>query len=248
MNQTKYRIGKVHISVTNPVDAQQRITQAALEVKGGYVCVSNMRTVVYANKHDDYREVMDNAFMCLPDGMPLVWMARLWGKKDVKRTDGPNLFVSMLNNGDSGIKHFLLGDTDENLAAMREKYCNANIVGCYSPPFCGLDEYDYEGIAKQINESGADVVWVSLRAPKQDFFAARIRPYLQGKMCVGVGAAFRFALGEIQHPNKVVQKLGLTGLVWRKNKVRTLWDNMVRFLHLCLYSVQIIFARLNGKN
>ena len=248
MNQTKYRIGKVHISVTNPVDAQERIMQAALEGKGGYVCVSNMRTVVYANKHNDYREVMDNACMCLPDGMPLVWMARLWGKKDVKRTDGPNLFVSMLNNGDSGIKHFLLGDTDENLAAMREKYSNANIVGCYSPPFCGLDEYDYKGIAKLINESGADVVWVSLRAPKQDFFAARIQPYLQGKMCVGVGAAFRFALGEIQHPNKVVQKLGLTGLVWRKNKVRTLWDNMGRFLHLCLYSVQIIFARLNGKN
>ena len=102
-NQNSYRIGKTYISATTPADAQSRIEQAALSGQGGYVCVSNMRTVVYANKHDDYRAVMDNAFMCLPDGMPLVWMAKLWGLKNVHRTTGPDLMVAMLSATTKGL-------------------------------------------------------------------------------------------------------------------------------------------------
>lgn len=62
---------------------------------------------------------------------------------------GPDLFTAMLNDKESGIKHFLLGDTEETLALMKEKYADngANIVGSYSPPFCELDEFDYPSIA-----------------------------------------------------------------------------------------------------
>ena len=41
-------------------------------------------------------------------------------------------------------------------------------------------------------------------------------PYLNGKLCIGVGAAFRSALDEYKHPNKTIQKLGLTRMFWRK--------------------------------
>lgn len=247
-NQNSYRIGKTYISATTPAYAQSRIEQAVLGGQGGYVCVSNMRTVVYANKHEDYRAVMDNAFMCLPDGMPLVWMAKLWGLKSVHRTTGPDLMVAMLNDTTKGLKHFLLGDTEETLSALKSRYSQSSIVGTYSPAFCEVDEFDYEDIAKRIRESNADVVWVALRAPKQDFFAARLFEYLPDKVLIGVGAAFRFALGEIKHPNKMVQKMGLTGLIWRKNKLGTLWNTIVRTIYLSKYGIGIMWARLLGKN
>jgi len=247
-NQNSYRIGKTYISATAPADAQSRIEQAALSGQGGYVCVSNMRTVVYANKHEDYRNVMEEAFMCLPDGMPLVWMAKLWGLKGVHRATGPDLMVAMLNDTTKGLKHFLLGDTEETLSALKSRYSQSSIVGTYSPAFCDVDEFDYEDIAQKILESNADVVWVALRAPKQDFFAARLFEYLPDKVLIGVGAAFRFALGEIKHPNKMVQKMGLTGLIWRKNKLGTLWNTIVRTIYLCKYGIGIMWARLLGKN
>lgn len=247
ISSEKYRIGKAHITVTNLSDAKKRIEEAALNEQGGYVCVSNVRTVVYANKHGDYLNVMEKAFMCLPDGMPLVWMAKLWGLNNVQRTTGPDLMVEMLNDTSKGLKHFLLGDTEETLSALKSKYSQSSIVGTYSPAFCEVDEFDYADIAKRIQQSDADVVWVALRAPKQDFFAARLFKYLPNKVLIGVGAAFRFALGEIKHPNKVVQKLGLTGLFWRKDKLRTLWNNMVRMVCLCKYAIQILIARLNSK-
>ena len=247
----KYRIGKVYISRTTPEKAIANITQAVKEGRNEYVCVSNVRTVAYANKKENkgYRELMNNAFMCTPDGMPLVWMARLWGLKDVERTVGPDLFTAMLNDKKSGIKHFLLGDTEEILEQMKSKYATggAEIAGSYSPPFCEVDEYDYKGIAKAINESGADIVWLSLRAPKQDFFAVRLLPFLDKKVCIGVGAAFRFSLGQIKHPPKIIKKLGLTGLFWRKNKMRLIKWYIEHLFNVCLWSADIIFSRLLGN-
>jgi len=247
----KYRIGKVFISRTTPDDALSRIRQAAVEGRNDYICISNVRTVAYANKkgNEAYRDLMNNAFMCTPDGMPLVWMARLWGLKDVQRTVGPDLFVKMIEDDANGCMHFLLGDTDETLSAMEQKYSGTakNIVGKFSPPFCDLEDYDYKSIASMINSSGANVVWISMRAPKQDFFAVRLLPYLDKKLCIGVGAAFRFSLGTIKHPPKIFKKLGLTGLFWRKNKMRLLKWYVKHSCNIFVWSVNIISARLWGK-
>ena len=54
MIKTRYKIGKVHISATNPENAKEKITKAALEGNGGYVCVSNLRMIRYAGGHPDY--------------------------------------------------------------------------------------------------------------------------------------------------------------------------------------------------
>lgn len=246
----KFRIGKVYISTANPSNAKQLITKAVEDGVNDYICVSNVRTVAYANKDVAYREVMNQAFMCTPDGMPLVWMARLWGLKDVKRTVGPDLFVQMIEDKHSGLKHFLLGDTEETLAAMMAKFADgdsSNIVGTFSPPFCELDEYDYAGIAKMINDSDANIVWLSLRAPKQDFFAVRLLPYLNKKICVGVGAAFRFSLGQIKHPPKIIKKLGLTGLFWRKINLKQIGWYFHHFFLLIKWGSGILLARLLGK-
>lgn len=247
----KYRIGKVFISVTNLVEAKNKINSIVINGKNHYVCVSNVRTVTYANKYEDYCKVMNNALMCLPDGMPLVWMARLWGIKNVVRTTGPDLFVDMITDNQNDLKHFLLGDTEDTLNAIKRKFAsgsNTNIVGFYSPPFCELEQYDYEDIAKQINESGADIVWISLRAPKQDFFAVKLLPHLDKKICIGVGAAFRFSLGEIKHPPKFFRKLGLTGVFWRKMSVKRSLQFVVMFLTVSYWGGVIIIKRLLGKN
>lgn len=236
--------------VTNPADAKKRIEVAVKNGQRGYVCVSNPRTVVYANRHLDYLKVMDNSFMNLPDAEPMQWAARLWGLKQVKRTMGPLFFNDILLNKSNGIKHFLLGDTDETLKKLIEKYSEANIVGTYSPPFCNLDGYDYEAIAKKINDSKAHLVWVSMRAPKQDFFATRIMPYLDKKICIGVGAAFRFNLGEYKTAPPIIKKLGLTGIYWgRKGKSwgRFVWEYITNVLPFIFLLIAIPFKRLVGK-
>lgn len=212
----RYRIGKIHLGITNPTDAQQRIIKSISQGGGTYVCVSNPRTINYACRDAEYLSVMCNSLINLPDAQPTVWAARLWGLKQVERTMGPTLFQNMLFDTENGIWHFLLGDTEDTLNEIQKitNARNAKVAGCFSPPFCNVDEYDYEGIAQMINSSGANIVWISMRAPKQDLFAVRLRPFLNGQVCVGVGAAFRFLIGEYKMAPPIIKKLGLMGLFW----------------------------------
>lgn len=252
MNNERFRIGCTYISKTTPEDSIQKILQAVEGNKTTYICVSNPRTVTIASKDKEYQKIMNNSFMNLPDAEPMVWAARLWGLKDVQRTMGPLLFKRMITESQNSLKHFLLGDTQETLDSVLEvtRTKNLNIVGVLSPPFSDLDDYDYKYYADRINESKADIVWLALRAPKQDFFAAKLLPYLDKKVCIGVGAAFRFFIGEYKLAPLIIRKFGLMGLYWgKKNQkyipfiVGYLKDN-VPFIY---YLLKIPFWRLSGR-
>lgn len=56
----RFKIGGTYISRTNLPDAQMRIAQAVKDGVKGYICMPNPRTVTYATKHDDYREMLAN--------------------------------------------------------------------------------------------------------------------------------------------------------------------------------------------
>ena len=240
-----YRIGKAPVHVTTVPDARARILSAIAGGEKGYVCVSNMRTVVAANRDPAYLDVMEHSLLNVPDGTPLVWCGKAWGKP-AKRVVGLDLFTSLLS---SGVPQFFLGDTEETLAAVQEKATadGCVVAGVYSPPFAPLEEYDLQGIADRINASGARLVWTSLRAPKQDFLAARLRPYLDdGIVLVGIGAAFRLYLGEYELDRGVLQKMGLGGLKMLRNT--SVWKELKWYathgLFLLRTLISIWFTRL----
>lgn len=253
MNQDlRFRIGKIHISNTNPDDARQKIQTAALAGEKAYVCVSNMRMVRFANKNTEYRKVMEDSMMNLPDGTPLVWLGKLWGLHDVKCTNGPSLFNTMLQINDNRLKHFLLGDTEDTLNVLVTKYTkeyNANIVGIYSPPFMPVEDFDYPMIAELIKKSAANVIWVAMRAPKQDLFGKRMMNYLDKGICIGVGRAFRFATGEFTMPEDTwISRMGLRGFkIARISKLSLLVWYIKTSFYLLYYCFQILIWRLLGK-
>lgn len=249
-----FRIGRTKISVTDEEKAIQTVVDSILHKKKGYVCISTLRTVPIANKDDKYWAVMENSLMNTPDGTPLVWCGHWWGIKQVKRACGPHIFPRMLKLKDKGLKHFLLGDTEETLTVLKKKAIEdfgADIVGMYSPPFVPLDKYDYKDIACKINESGANLVWTALRAPKQDFLNAMLLPYLNdGIVCLGVGAAFRSVIGKLRQPDGILQKVGLAGLLFRRKGV-SWWYQLSWYIeHTCIlvkYFFSIYWKRIRGK-
>jgi len=253
MKLDNFKIGNANISNTNPDDVVKRLESFLKTKKTTYICVSNMRMVRYANKkvNNSYLKIMNNSYMNLPDGTPLVWCGRLWGSKKIQRTSGPDFFQKMLKKSDDGLKHFLLGDTNETLDEIIKSYktnFNSNIVGSFSPPFIDVDEYDYKGIADIINESKADIVWVSMRAPKQDIFSSKISPLLDSKICISVGRAFRIAIGEVKDAPNVFQRLGLAGIFTRRvSLLETLKFYFITFFYLVFYMGQILVRRTFRK-
>lgn len=249
MDKTKYKVGKTYISRTNPNDAIVNVTEAALNGQGGYICVSNMRMVQYAGEHPEYNQLMKDSFMNWPDGMPLSWCGKLWGLKDVRCTRGPDIFRQMMERGDKELKHFLLGDTQEVLDQIVGRYGKtANIVGVFSPPFAPLEEYDLDAMARMIQESGANVVWTAMTAPKQDFFDQLMAKRLPSVLFIGVGRAFRISVGIVKDAPEWAQKSGLGGLfISKKKPLARLWSPIKRSFILLGYFIQIIFRRITGK-
>lgn len=244
-----YRIGKVPVHVTSVPDARDRILLAIAEGERGYVCVSNMRTLATANRDAAYLDVMEHSLMNVPDGTPLVWCGKAWGLKQVQRVVGVDLFEALLR---TDATHFFLGDTDETLQALTAKVSatGARVAGSYSPPFAPLEEYDLQGIADRINASGAQLVWTSLRAPKQDYLAAKLLPYMDhGVVFIGIGAAFRLYLGEYELDRGVLQKMGLGGLKMLRNT--TVWKELKWYVshawYLAGYLCSIYWKRLHGQ-
>lgn len=243
----RFLIGKVPIDVVSVEAVCDIVKQSVKLRRKGYICVSNMRTVVAANSDPNYLEVMNHSMLNTPDGTPLVWCGKWWGLRGVQRTCGPDIFDALPCDSDPILKHFFLGDTEDSLSKLTsqlERKCN--IAGSYSPPFKPLEEYDFETIAQTINESGATVVWTSLRAPKQDFLATKLLPYLNDNIVlIGVGAAFRIFLGEYQRPQGFLQRIGLGGLQCLRNT--SFWKELCWYLkhtlHLVGYLTQIFCRR-----
>lgn len=251
MDKTKFSVGKTYISRTNPEDTIQRITDAALNGTGGYICVSNLRTVLQSGKDEKYRQLMRDSFMNWPDGTPLSWCGKWWGLKDVSFTNGPATFKKMLLNGDNRIKHFLLGDTQEVLDGIVKKYKTeggANIVGTYSPPFAPLEEYDLDAIEKMIRDSGANIVWSAMTAPKQDYFDQIMSMRMPDVLFIGVGRAFRISIDIVKEAPEWAQKSGLGGLfISKKKPLGRVWSDFRRSFILFGYWVKIKCRRLAGK-
>lgn len=247
-----YRIGKARVFVTSYEKVNDSIRSVIQQRQKGYICVSNMRTIAIANQNDGYQNIMENSLMNTPDGIPLIWCARLWGIKDAERVCGPILFDKMLREVD--YTHFLLGDTDNVLEHVRDKAVmtyGTNVAGVYSPPFAPIEEYNIGSIASMINKSGATIVWTSLKAPKQDILNARLLPFLRdGIVLVGVGAAFRSFIGDIKFESGFLSKIGLGGFkMIRKDSSflkEVIWYIRHSFL-LAKYMSLIALMRIRGK-
>ncbi len=251
VEKEKFRVGNVFISNTTPSDAHKKITQFAFKRQGGYVCVSNIRMVRYAGMHPEYKKLMDESLMNLPDGTPLTWCGKLWGLKKITCTNGPSLFKSMLAYGDRNVKHYLLGDTQDILSkimSINDNLYHANIVGAEELPFTTVENFDYKNIAKRITESGCNIVWTAMRAPKQDEFNRVLCSYLSDIPCIGVGRAFRMLTGEVRQAPHWAQKMGITGIFnRRKSLVVTLtWYFKSSFV-LASYLIRIMWRRATGR-
>jgi len=213
----RFNILGVYISAVNLDLACQEIENLIRNPRQSYVCVAPVSTIVTCQEDDHYKDVINQADMVTPDGMPLVWLARGLGLKQVRRTYGPDLMLAFFDySQEKGFRHYLLGGSQETLdkleSNLKQQFPKCNIVGKYSPPFRALTDEEEENIIEKLNTSGADVLWVGLGSPKQEFWIKAHSAKLDVPVAVGVGAAFDFLSGTKPQAPQWMRSLGLEWL------------------------------------
>lgn len=205
------RILGVNIAVTNMAQTVQYIENNLEKLRGKYICVSNVHTTVMAHDNPAYRNVQNSAAIALPDGKPLSVVSRKRGYTEAERVTGPDLMGELFAR-ENGLKHFFYGDKEETLQILqqklKEKYPDIQIAGMISPPFRSLSQEEEKAYIQQINDSGADIVWIGLGAPKQENWMYEHQRMLHGVM-IGVGAGFSYHAGLIKRAPKWMQKMSL---------------------------------------
>ncbi len=242
-SNTKVNILGIGVAPINMQEALQTISQWVLEREHHYVCVTSVNGIMESQKSPTLCSIHNNAGLVTPDGMPLVWLSRLSGYKQVSRVYGPDLMLAVCQDSlIHGYRHFLYGGTEgvpELLAEqLQARFWGLQIVGIYSPPFRPLTPEEDEAIIKKINQSGADVVWVGLSTPKQEKWMAEHVSKLNAPVLIGVGAAFDFHAGVKKQAPKWMQKSGLEWLFRLLNEPRRLWR---RYL---IYNPQFVYLIL----
>mgnify|MGYP005747600913 FL=1 len=210
-NLKYYSILGTNINVTDMEKTVRYMETHLEELRGHYICVSNVHTTVTAYRNPQYRAVQNGAAMNIPDGKPLSIVQRMGGEKDAGRVPGPDLMPELFALSEKkGYRHYFYGSTQETLDALKErlaeKYPEMTVAGMYSPPFRPMTEEEDREAVERINAAKPDFIWVGLGAPKQEKWMAEHEGRLCGVM-LGVGAGFDFHAGTVKRAPKWMQEI-----------------------------------------
>lgn len=193
-----------------------------------YVCATSVHGIVEGWRHPEFRRILRGAALVCPDGMPLVWVGRLKGRRHMTRTCGPDLMLDVCRRSTgTGVRHFFYGGAlgvPERLALELGRICPGLLVaGCHSPPFGDLADDERAGVAERINATAAGIVWVGLGTPRQERWAAAMAPRLHARVIVTVGAAFDYHTGRLRRAPSPLQRAGLEWAYRLAQQPRRLW-------------------------
>jgi N-acetylglucosaminyldiphosphoundecaprenol N-acetyl-beta-D-mannosaminyltransferase len=204
----------VGISVLNLPAALAAIADAVRARRKGYICVTGVHGVMEAQTDAAFKNILNQAFLCTPDGMPMVWAGKLNGQRAMRRVYGPDLLLEVCAWGENNsCRHFFYGGADgvAGLLAqkLKAKFPKLEVVGTFTPPFRALSADEQKKLAEQIRAARPDIIWVGLSTPKQEKFMAEFLPKLEATLMIGVGAAFDFHSGRVKQAPRWMQRSGL---------------------------------------
>jgi N-acetylglucosaminyldiphosphoundecaprenol N-acetyl-beta-D-mannosaminyltransferase len=204
----------VGISVINLQSALAAIADAVRARRKGYICVTGVHGVMEAQTDQAFRKILNAAFLCTPDGMPMVWAGKLGGHSGMRRVYGPDLMQEVCAWSEKNpCRHFFFGGAPGVAETLRDKltarFPSLLVVGCFTPPFRALNAEEQGQLQEIVRAARPDILWVGLSTPKQEKFMAEYLPRLDATLMIGVGAAFDFFSGRVKQAPRWMQRSGL---------------------------------------
>ncbi len=218
----------VGVSAVNLDDAVLMIERWICEGSRNYVCVTGVHGVMESRHNERLRRIHRQAGMVTPDGMPLVWFARLLGGQRLQRVCGPDLMQTMTAISElRRYRQFYYGGAEGVAGKLKQKLIDScpklEVAGALCPPFRELTAAEDEAIVDAINAARPDIVWVGLSTPKQEFWMASHIGLVEAPVMIGVGAAFDFLAGTKRRAPAWMQRNGLEWLFRLCSEPRRLW-------------------------
>ena len=190
-------------------EAAQRGRQLLEEDKFHYVVTPNPEFLLAAEKDPEFRRVLNAADLVLPDGIGVVYSAKILGTPLKERVPGIEFAEAMLSAlNEMGGRLYLLGAKPGVAEEAGRRIC----ARYPALVLCGThDGYfkDEQAILPEIAAAKPDLLFVCLGAPKQEKWMARWGQHTGAKLAIGLGGCLDVFAGNVQRAPERWQKLGL---------------------------------------
>lgn len=199
------------------VDIDEAVENARKILKSGSkasIFTPNPEILQLSGRNPELKSALQSAYMLLPDGIGVVFAAKILGRPLKGRVTGIDFLHRLcLLCVEERRSLFLLGAkegvAERAASSLKELYPGIDICGAENGYF--LDD-EAENVIDKINSSEADVAVVCLGAPKQELFIHKYRDKIKSSICIGVGGALDVISGDVKRAPEIWQRLGLEWL------------------------------------
>lgn len=203
----------------------------------------NSEILLYASNNPEFSKVLNSADMVIPDGIGVVYGAKILGNPLSERVAGYdlicNLFPVMAKKGQSvyllGAKPGVADTAAENLV---KKYPGLVIAGLHDGYF-----KEDEAVIEDINKANPDLLLVCLGFPKQENWIYKNRERLNAKVAIGAGGCIDVFAGTVQRAPQFYCDHGIEWL-YRLAKQPS---RFVRMLALPKFGLKVLFKGKSYK-
>jgi len=193
------------------------------------ISTPNVNFLVKSQTDRNFRESILLSDLCLADGMPLIWIAKMLRIPIRERIAGSDLFGRLKSARATGrrLKVFLLGGAAGLAAAVGAKLNSdrnggLECVGVLNPGFGTIEEMSSPDIIDRINSSNADLIAVFFGAEKAQAWLLRNHTKLRAPVRAQFGATINFEAGTVRRAPPMLRSTGFEWL-WRIKEEPYLW-------------------------
>lgn len=219
----KVNILGVKVDMVTIDEAASLIMKFLDEEKFHSVFTPNSEIIMRAYRDADFAALLNSADLLTADGIGVVYASKMLKKPIKERAAGFDIAKKVLEQMNyTGHKLFLFGGkpgvAEKAAENLKKDYPDLLIAGMRNGYFKEEDEAD---IVKEINESGADMLFVCLGAPKQEEWISRHKSELTSvRVAMGIGGSLDVFAGTVQRAPEFFCK---TGLEWFYRLVKEPW-------------------------
>lgn len=237
VNVLGVKIDKVTIN-----SAAEKIMEMLKESGNHAVFTPNSEIIYMAYKDADFCDLLNSADMLTADGIGVVYASRILKNSVPERAGGFDIACRVIEKiAETGDRLYLFGGkpgiAETAAEKLKEKYPFINIVGTQNGYFSPEEN---DAIIADINESGADIVFVCLGAPMQEKWIYQNRDKLSCRVMMGIGGSLDVFAGAAERAPYKWQKLGLEWLYRLIKEPKRFW----RMLALPKFAFTVL---INGR-
>ncbi|MYC94442.1 MAG: WecB/TagA/CpsF family glycosyltransferase [Caldilineaceae bacterium SB0661_bin_32] len=204
------------------------------------VCTVNPEFIMTARRQPAFAQALAAADLCTPDGVGVLWAARLAGIHLAERVTGSDgIHLICERAAARGWRVFFLGAApgiaERAAVELARLYPGLRVAGTYagSPA-----DTDWPQIRRRLTAAHPDLLFVAYGHPRQDIWIHQHREALPVAVALGVGGAFDFVAGVTPRAPLWLRRLGLE---WLYRLVRQPW-RWRRMAALPLFALLVLLA------